>query len=112
MISGHGDDRYQYAQTLRADFSSNVWFGGTPPELISHLQQNLHLIGNYPEAALAGILNCRFGGPNVYNGVLVEKPYIGKTARHFTKNDFYKTYLVNIFTCLIMIGLICYFCFL
>ena len=66
----------------------------------------------YPEAALAGILNCRFGGSNVYHGVSVEKPYIGKTARHFTKNDFYKTYLVNIFTCLIMIGLICYFCFL
>lgn len=57
MISGHGDDRYQYAQTLRADFSSNVWFGGTPPELISHLQQNLHLIGNYPEPDAAGL--CR-----------------------------------------------------
>lgn len=66
----------------------------------------------YPEAALAGILNCRFGGPNVYHGVLVEKPYIGETARHFSNNDFYKTYLVNIFTCLIMTGLICYFCFL
>ena len=24
----------------------------------------------YPEAALAGILNCRFGGPNVYHGIL------------------------------------------
>ncbi|MDP2335393.1 MAG: aminotransferase class I/II-fold pyridoxal phosphate-dependent enzyme [Bacteroidota bacterium] len=57
MTSGHGDDRYQYAQTLRADFSSNVWFGGTPPELISHLQQNLHLIGNYPEPDAAGL--CR-----------------------------------------------------
>lgn len=49
MISGHGDDHYHYQQTLRADFSSNVWYEGTSKELISHLQQNLHLIGNYPE---------------------------------------------------------------
>jgi len=49
MINGHGDDRHCYSQAIQTDFSSNVWFGGTPPELISHLQQNLHLIGNYPE---------------------------------------------------------------
>jgi threonine-phosphate decarboxylase len=49
MIFGHGDDRHHYQQAIQADFSSNVWFGGTSLELISHLQQNLHLIGNYPE---------------------------------------------------------------
>lgn len=49
MISGHGDDSFRLKIPILADFSSNVWFGGTPPELISHLQQNLHLIGNYPE---------------------------------------------------------------
>jgi len=49
MISGHGDDRFQYHQSVKADFSSNVWFGGTSQELMSHLRQNLHLIGNYPE---------------------------------------------------------------
>jgi len=32
----------------------------------------------YPEAAFAGALKIRLGGPNVYHGVLVEKPYIGK----------------------------------
>lgn len=40
----------------------------------------------YPEAALAGILDTRFGGPNVYHGKLVEKPFIGKndrTVKHF-----------------------------
>jgi adenosylcobinamide-phosphate synthase len=36
----------------------------------------------YPEAALAGILHCRFGGPNTNHGVLVNKPFIGdKTVR-------------------------------
>ncbi len=65
----------------------------------------------YPEAALAGILNCRFGGPNVYHGVLVEKPYIGSRPRRFTNRDFYIAALVNFSTALIMIGLIfcCYF---
>jgi adenosylcobinamide-phosphate synthase len=31
----------------------------------------------YPEAAFAGALNLKLGGPNVYHGVIVEKPYIG-----------------------------------
>lgn len=31
----------------------------------------------YPEAAFAGALGLRLGGPNVYHGILVEKPYIG-----------------------------------
>ena len=61
----------------------------------------------YPEAALAGILNCRFGGPNWYHGVLVEKPFIGKHVREITNRDFYKTCVLNFFTYLVMIGLIC-----
>jgi adenosylcobinamide-phosphate synthase len=35
----------------------------------------------YPEAALAGILDIRFGGPNKYHGKLVEKPFIGTNDR-------------------------------
>ena len=61
----------------------------------------------YPEAALAGILNCRFGGPNVYHGQLVEKPYIGTNPRILTDKDFRRTCLLNFFTCLAFIGLIC-----
>lgn len=61
----------------------------------------------YPEAALAGILNCRFGGPNVYHGTLVEKPYIGNNGRPITNRDFYKSCVLNFFTCLVFVGLIC-----
>jgi len=32
----------------------------------------------YPEAAFAGALGVRLNGPNVYHGVLVEKPFIGE----------------------------------
>jgi adenosylcobinamide-phosphate synthase len=41
----------------------------------------------YPEAALAGILNCRFGGSNYYFGELVDKPFIGSTNRDLTTED-------------------------
>ncbi|BBE18294.1 L-threonine 3-O-phosphate decarboxylase [Aquipluma nitroreducens] len=55
MINGHGDDSHCLNVPIRADFSSNVWFEGTPPELICYLQQKLHLIGNYPEPDAAGL---------------------------------------------------------
>lgn len=41
----------------------------------------------YPEAALAGILNCRFGGPHNYFGEEVWKPYIGCNDRLLTTED-------------------------
>lgn len=41
----------------------------------------------YPEAALAGILNCRFGGPHHYFGMQVWKPFIGENERSLTAKD-------------------------
>lgn len=41
----------------------------------------------YPEAALAGILDCRFGGPHNYFGEEVWKPYIGYNDRLLTTED-------------------------
>ena len=41
----------------------------------------------YPEAALAGILDCRFGGPHYYFGQLFDKPYIGENDRKLTTDD-------------------------
>ena len=49
MISGHGDDSYLFGQNLIANFSSNAWYGGTPPELLDHLRKSIDLITNYPE---------------------------------------------------------------
>jgi adenosylcobinamide-phosphate synthase len=34
-----------------------------------------------PEAAIAGVLGVRLGGPSTYGGVLCDKPYIGDGAR-------------------------------
>ena len=49
----------------------------------------------YPEAALAGILNCRFGGPHYYFGELFDKPYIGENDRELTTADMQKAVRIN-----------------
>ena len=49
----------------------------------------------WPEAALAGILNCRFGGPHYYFGQLFDKPYIGENDRPLTTVDMKKAVRVN-----------------
>ena len=49
----------------------------------------------YPEAALAGILDCRFGGPHYYFGELFDKPYIGENERELTTADMQKAVRVN-----------------
>lgn len=49
----------------------------------------------YPEAALAGILDCRFGGPHDYFGEEVWKPYIGKNDRPLTTQDMQRAIRVN-----------------
>ena len=49
----------------------------------------------YPEAALAGILDCRFGGPHYYFGQLFDKPYIGENARELTTADMQKAVRIN-----------------
>nr|WP_321408771.1 adenosylcobinamide-phosphate synthase CbiB [uncultured Carboxylicivirga sp.] len=57
----------------------------------------------YPEAALAGILNVRFGGPNIYHGQLVEKPYIGKNYRDLQYYDFKITSRINHTVCILAV---------
>ena len=49
----------------------------------------------YPEAALAGILGCRFGGPHDYFGETVEKPFIGTIDRQLTSDDMLTAVRIN-----------------
>ena len=49
----------------------------------------------YPEAALAGILDCRFGGPHTYFGQLFDKPYIGENDRPLTTADMHTAIRIN-----------------
>lgn len=69
------------------------------PQLIIFIWKNgrRHASPNsgYPEAALAGILDCRFGGPHYYFGELFDKPYIGEKERLLTTDDMKKAVRVN-----------------
>ena len=62
-----------------------------------HRYGRMHASPNsgYPEAALAGILDCRFGGPHYYFGELFDKPYIGENARELTTADMQKAVRIN-----------------
>jgi adenosylcobinamide-phosphate synthase len=77
-----------------------TWFGR------EHASPN----SGYPEAALAGILDCRFGGPHTYFGEVVNKPYIGTNERPITTADMERAVSINrrvevvvvVVTCLIL----------
>ncbi|MBC7390256.1 MAG: pyridoxal phosphate-dependent class II aminotransferase [Opitutaceae bacterium] len=50
MLHGHGDDGYRYAKEVKADFSTNVWYGGEPKGLKEHLLSHWEIVNRYPEA--------------------------------------------------------------
>jgi adenosylcobinamide-phosphate synthase len=64
----------------------------------------------YPEAAFAGALKIRLGGPNIYHGVLVEKPYIGKEFKDPQKGKIkqacdlmmFSSFLTTLIACFIL----------
>lgn len=75
-----------------------VWHNGR-----NHASPN----SGYPEAALAAILNCRFGGPHEYFGEVVDKPYIGTNDRLLTNTDMRKAIRINRIAEVIMVLLVC-----
>jgi adenosylcobinamide-phosphate synthase len=74
---------------------------------------NAHTSPNagYPESALAGIINCRFGGAHNYGGVSVYKPYIGENDRMIEDAEINKIKYINHAVCFasILIIIILYF---
>ena len=60
----------------------------------------------YPEAALAGVLDCRFGGPHYYFGELFDKPFIGENDRPLTTADMRKAVRINRIAEVMMIALV------
>ncbi len=52
----------------------------------------------YPESALAGILNCQFGGTHSYFGETIVKPTIGYNDRPLLSSDVETACRINLFT--------------
>ena len=59
----------------------------------------------YPEAALASILDCRFGGPHKYFGEVFDKPYIGENDGELTTADMKTAVRVNRTAEILMVAL-------
>lgn len=59
----------------------------------------------WPEAALAGALDCRFGGPHYYFNQLFPKPYIGHNDRPLSTTDMKKAVRMNRLSELFMIAI-------
>lgn len=60
----------------------------------------------YPESALAGILDCRFGGTHTYFGQEFYKPYIGENPRELTTKDARLAIRINVISEVIMVILV------
>lgn len=58
----------------------------------------------YPEAAFAGALEVKLGGPNYYHGTLVEKPYIGKNFQSPGKEKIRTACELMLFSSLVVIA--------
>ena len=63
--------------------------------ILKYGRQHASPNSGYPEAALAGILDCRFGGPHYYFGELFDKPYIGENPRPLTTADMLLAVRIN-----------------
>lgn len=88
-VAAHLDDIANYLPARLTAFLMLAVAGR--PGLIPFVRRfgRAHLSPNsgYPESALAGILNCRFGGPHDYFGEEVYKPYIGTNGREILPED-------------------------
>ncbi|CAM1353056.1 adenosylcobinamide-phosphate synthase CbiB [Tenacibaculum halocynthiae] len=60
----------------------------------------------YPEASLAFILNCQFGGPNYYHGKLVDKPFIGNNNRNIEHDEIKRVATINYSSSILFIAII------
>lgn len=69
----------------------------------SHASPN----SGYPEAALAGVLDCRFGGTHDYFGEAVYKPYIGENPRELTTDDMNRSIRLCLKTEILAVVLTC-----
>jgi adenosylcobinamide-phosphate synthase len=63
--------------------------------VMSHGPRHISPNSGWPEAALAGILGCRFGGAHSYFGETVDKPFIGNNERPIDSRDMRRAIRVN-----------------
>lgn len=78
VIAGWGYSLLKRQRTSLAGLTAFVMSNGP-----RHASPN----SGWPEAALAATLDCRFGGPHLYFGQMVDKPFIGSNPRALSTGD-------------------------
>lgn len=76
------------------------------PKVFTNGKQHLSPNSGFPEAAMAYSIDCRFGGPNVYQGELIDKPYIGQHDKKLTSQDMKAAIRINFKSELFMVAVI------
>jgi adenosylcobinamide-phosphate synthase len=100
-VAAYIDDAANYLPARLTAIMIAISVGSYRAVLFVFKYGNKHSSPNagYPEAALAGILNVQFGGPNVYHGKMVDKPFIGENNRLLELSDVKRTAFVNHAVC-------------
>ena len=101
-VAAHIDDAANYipARLTALLMGGKLWF--VRKYARNHASPN----SGYPEAALASILDCRFGGPHKYFGEVFDKPYIGYNDRQLTTQDMKTAIRVNRIAEILMVALL------
>lgn len=71
------------------------WKEGRLTFLFRYAHCHLSPNSGWPEAALATLLDCRFGGAHDYFGEAVDKPFIGHNPRTLTTHDMQTAVAIN-----------------
>jgi len=97
--AAHIDDAFNYIPARLTAFLMALVSGKKIMPLLKFIfkYSRCHASPNsgWPESALAGILNCRFGGPHNYFGEVFYKPYIGENERELTTEDMHTATSIN-----------------
>ncbi|PTX92388.1 adenosylcobinamide-phosphate synthase CbiB [Opitutus sp. ER46] len=118
---GHHDSRYEWFGKAAARIDDVANFG--PARLtalllvaVARSGRGWHFVrrfgrahespnSGYPEAALAGILDVRFGGPHTYDGERIEHPWIGENPRDLGAGEIGCVARLNHAVCLVAVAL-------
>jgi adenosylcobinamide-phosphate synthase len=119
---GHRDARYEWFGKAAARLDDGANF--VPARLTALLMVVLSASGRgwrfvrrfagahtspnagYPEAALAGILDVRFGGPHTYDGERIDKPWIGENDRVIQSGEIERVATLNHLVCAVTVAAI------
>ena len=101
-VAAHIDDVANYipARLTALLMGGKLWF------IRKYARKHASPNSGYPEAALASILDCRFGGPHKYFGEVFDKPYIGENDRPLTTADMKTAVRINRTAEILMVAIV------